>query len=170
MDIGTSGAATEGVREREAFRPGTRPKVDKMERTESGGIKFPEGMVFVPAVDVTRPLTEKEMAASGMRNLSEALVREQQLQRYMEFASEAMREQSKHYEATFEKLNKGLGGLLNGAAVPNDIFGLEPVRTTSGAIHPQSDRIKEYLRQHAVEWKSLSREVPTFEQWLESYA
>ncbi len=168
MDVDASGAPTSGLREYFKTKAGAGSKVSALEPTKTGGFKLPENSEPVRVMDFARPVPEAELARPEMRHLLDAVAYGDELVEYGEFSSASMRAQAKRNQATFERLNEGCGGMLNGAAIPNDIFGFEPVRTTMGGVHPNSDRIKEYLRQHATEWKGMTMDVPSFEEWRQS--
>lgn len=168
MTVDASGAPTSGLREYFNTKAGTGNKVAALELTETGGFKLPENFEPVRLMDFARPVPETELAVPEMRHLLDAIAYGEELGEYGEFSSASMRAQAERNQATFERLNAGCGGMLSGAAIPNDIFGFEPVRTTMGGIHPNSDRIKEYLREHAMEWKSMTIDVPSFEEWRQS--
>jgi hypothetical protein len=84
---------------------------------------------------------------------------------YDQFVYEQEKQQMQRHEEFFTKMRTWLGGPETAMAIPNDPLGPEPVRTSSGGVHPQSERIKDYIRAHQSEWKKLSYEPPSFEQW-----
>lgn len=120
----------------------------------------------MPLLGIGRALSADELQESGMADRLASMRDVLDLQEYEETFRSAREAQFANGQAVFDRLNKDLGGLLSGAAVPNNLFGGDPVRTSSGAIHPQSDRILSYLRDHQQEWRSVySDSVPSFEQW-----
>lgn len=86
-------------------------------------------------------------------------------QEYDQFVYEQEKQQMQRHEEFFTKMRGWLGGPETAMAIPNNPLGPEPVRTSSGGIHPQSERIKDYIRAHQSEWKNLSYTPPSFEQW-----
>lgn len=87
------------------------------------------------------------------------------MQEYGNAMSKRAEENQQMTQGFFSKMQKELGGAQTAMAIPNDPLGPEPVRTSSGGIHPQSERIKEYIRTHKDEWDSVSAPIPSFEEW-----
>ena len=75
---------------------------------------------------------------------------------------------SKESNAIHAKFIAAAGGLLNGTSFEPDDFS-KPIRTTDGRIHPQSDEIRSFLKEHKAEldlWhQTVTRKFPSFEQW-----
>ena len=82
--------------------------------------------------------------------------------------SQRAEETQQMMQGFFSKMQRELGGAQTAMAIPNDPLGPEPVRTSSGGIHPQSERIKDYIRAHQDEWNSLSAPIPSFEEWQQT--
>lgn len=87
------------------------------------------------------------------------------LSEYGKAMSKRAEESQQMMQGFFSKMQRELGGAQTAMAIPNDPLGPEPVRTSSGRIHPQSDRIKDYIRAHKDEWDSLSFQEASFEEW-----
>lgn len=89
-----------------------------------------------------------------------------EMQEYYKFETHLADQNRRMQDNFFAKMRKWLGGPETGIAVPNDALGPEPVRTSSGGVHPQSERIKDYIRAHQDEWNTLqSFKPPSFEEW-----
>lgn len=113
-----------------------------------------------------RKLSDKEEAALGPNFGAQNLKNILALQEYLDVMSEQGHEQERRVEEFYGKMQAWLGGPQTATAIPNDPFGPEPVRTSSGGLHPQSERIKDYIRAHKDEWDSMrSFKLPTFEEW-----
>lgn len=89
-----------------------------------------------------------------------------EMQEYALFEMDQVKEKMHMQQEFFTKMRGELGGPETAMAIPNDPLGSEPVRTSSGGVHPQSERVKDYIRAHKDEWDSAhSVKVPTFEEW-----
>ncbi len=64
-------------------------------------------------------------------------------------------------------LNTAAGGALEGAVVPGNPFGPEPVRTQDGAVHPQSAEIKQVIQDNRRAWLNATQplSLPSFDEW-----
>ncbi len=64
-------------------------------------------------------------------------------------------------------INEAAGGALQGAVVPGNPFGPEPIRTQDGAVHPQSDQIKQVIRDNWRTWQNATQppNLPSFDEW-----
>jgi len=64
-------------------------------------------------------------------------------------------------------LNEAAGGALQGAVVPGNPLGPEPIRTQDGAVHPQTDEIKQLIRDNRRAWQSATQplSLPSFDEW-----
>jgi len=69
-----------------------------------------------------------------------------------------------------ENLNQQSGGLLYGAGFSDDLS--KPITTTSGAIHPDAEKIRSFLREHQNELSQLKslheQNFPSFDEWQAS--
>lgn len=99
-------------------------------------------------------------------NLSAMMKKDMELKEYDQFAMDQIKENMRMHNEFFAKMRGTLGGPETAMAIPNDPLGLDPVRTSSGGTHPQSERIKDYIRAHKDEWDSLrSFKPPSFDEW-----
>lgn len=99
-------------------------------------------------------------------NLSAMMNKFMEVKEYDRFVMDQGKENMRMHNEFFAKMRKALGGPETAMAIPNDPLGLDTVRTSSGGIHPQSERIKDYIRAHKDEWDSLrSFKPPSFEEW-----
>jgi hypothetical protein len=64
-------------------------------------------------------------------------------------------------------LNDATGGLLEGAVVPGNPLGPDPVRRQDGSVHPQSEQIKQVIRENRRAWQNATQplELPSFQEW-----
>lgn len=88
-----------------------------------------------------------------------------EMEKYGDFMSERAEEKQRMMQEFLGKMREEIGGAETAMAIPNDPLGPDPVRTSSGGIHPQSQRIKDYIRAHQNEWNRVSSPIPSFEEW-----
>lgn len=88
-----------------------------------------------------------------------------EMEKYGDFMSEKAEENQRMMQEFLGKMRGEIGGAETAMAIPNDPLGPDPVRTSSGGIHPQSQRIKDYIRANQNEWKRVSSPIPSFEEW-----
>lgn len=64
-------------------------------------------------------------------------------------------------------LNDSTGGALEGAVVPGNPLGPEPVRRQDGSVHPQSEQIKQVIRDNRRAWNNATQplQLPSFDEW-----
>jgi hypothetical protein len=114
-----------------------------------------------------RKVSNEDLPAPGMDQTSVLAMAKQimEMERYGDFMSARAEENQQMMQEFLGKMRGEIGGAETAMAIPNDPLGPDPVRTSSGGIHPQSQRIKDYIRAHQSEWRKLSYEPPSFEQW-----
>lgn len=113
--------------------------------------------------------TRESLDLNEMNKKFAAMTREMlAVQEHHDFEMKRLQEQDQMMQEFFGKMGKELGGAQTAMAIPNNPLDPDPVRTSSGGIHPQSDRIKDYIRAHLDEWNSLSSPIPSFKEWQQA--
>lgn len=114
-----------------------------------------------------RKVSNGELPAPGMDQANVLAMAKQvmEMERYGDFMSATAEENQRMMQDFLGKMRGEIGGAETAMAIPNDPLGPDPVRTSSGGIHPQSQRIKSYIRAHQDEWNRVSSAIPSFEEW-----
>lgn len=114
-----------------------------------------------------RKVSTEELPPPGMDQAKELAMAKQimEMERYGDLMSARAEEYQRMMQEFLGKMRGEIGGAETAMAIPNDPLGPDPVRTSSGGIHPQSQRIKDYIRVHQEEWDRVSSPIPSFEEW-----